>query len=88
MTTIRLKPTVRAAMQIALKTGVLRRCPHHWEYLRTNDADALEHAFRLGNYLISHFAKSVACFKGDRKKLAEAILRCRDEAEERCALCG
>jgi hypothetical protein len=84
----RLKPTVRAAMQIALKTGVLRRCPHHWVYLRSNDPESLEHAFRLGNYLISHFAKNVACFKGDRKKLAEAILRCRDEADERCAFCG
>ncbi|MFO0813035.1 MAG: hypothetical protein U0796_07440 [Gemmatales bacterium] len=88
MTHTRLKPTVRAAMQIALKTGVLTRCPHHWVYLRNTDDAALEHAFRLGNFLISHFAKSVACFKGDRRKLADAILRCREDADTTCPLCG
>jgi len=78
----------RAALQIAVKTGLLRRCPSHWYYVDTQDKDALEHAFRLGNYLISHFAKQVACFKGDRQELADAILRCQKRAGTTCPLCS
>ena len=88
MMTTKLRPTVRSAMQIALRTGVLKRCPHHWVYLRSEDPQALEHAFRLGNYLVSHFAKSVACYKGDRKRLANAILHCRDHAPHECSQCA
>ena len=78
----------RAALQIAVKTGVLRRCKYHWYYLNAMNDDALEHAFRLGNFLISRMAKPVRCFKGNRQRLAQAILRCRDKAGTICPHCA
>ncbi len=84
---IKLPTQQRAAMQIAIKTGVVRRCPLHWYYINAMDDTAIEHAYRLGNYLISHLAKSVACYKGDRQKLFKAILKCRDDAAIVCPHC-
>jgi hypothetical protein len=83
-----IRPTQRAAMQIALKTGLLKQCTSHWVYFKTLNADAMEHAFRLGNYLISRFARSVKCFKGDRKLLAETIVKCCDNAPTCCPKCA
>lgn len=85
-TTIR--PTQRAAMRIALKTGLLRQCVHHWVYFKSNNPDALEHAIRLGNYLISHFSRLVKSFKGDRKRLSDAIVKCWREAPTHCPHCA
>lgn len=83
-----LRPTQRAAMQIALKTGLIQPCTRHWVYLKTLNSDALEHACKLGNYLISHFARSVACFKGNRQLLMDTIVRCRENAADRCPQCA
>lgn len=84
---MKLRPTQRAAMQIALKAGLLKQCTQHWVYLKSRNADTLEHAFRLGNYLISHFARSVACFKGDRKLMTDSIVKCCNEGLEYCPKC-
>lgn len=83
-----IRPTQRAAMKIALKTGLLRQCTRHWVYLRSKNTNALEHAFRLGNYLISHFARSVACFKGNRQLMTDTILKCSDQAPTHCPHCA
>ena len=83
-----LRPTQRAAMRIALKTGLIRQCTQHWVYFKSMNTDALEHAMRLGNYLISHFARSVKCFKGDRKLMADSIVKCRNEAAACCPHCA
>lgn len=82
-----LKPAQRAVMKIALKTGLLRKCPHHWVYLQSHDADSLQHAIRLGNYLISRMARTVACFKGDRKRMIHELMKCKEEAPLHCAEC-
>lgn len=82
-----IRPTQRAAMKIALKAGLLRQCVKHWVYLKSMNSDALEHAIRLGNYLISHFSRSVACFKGDRKLMADTLVKCRDKALLQCPQC-
>jgi hypothetical protein len=84
----RLAPTQRAAMYIALKAGALQQCVRHWVYFRSRKADSMEHAYRLGNYLISHFAKSVISFKGDRKRMADAINTCLAKAPLCCSQCG
>lgn len=84
---MKLQPIQRAAMRIALKAGLLKPCTKHWVYLKSSQADALEHAFRLGNYLISHFARSVACFKGNRKMMTEALMKCRNEGLDYCPQC-
>lgn len=83
-----LRPTQRAAMQIALKTGLLHKCANHWVYLKSRNADALEHAIRLGNYLISHLSRKVACFKGNRKLMVDTIVKCRDQAPACCPMCS
>ncbi|MFT3880092.1 MAG: hypothetical protein QM703_10590 [Gemmatales bacterium] len=84
---LKLRPTKRAAMQIAIKAGLLKPCTQHWVYLKSRQADALEHAFRLGNYLISHFARSVACFKGNRKLMTDTLVKCRNEGLDYCPQC-
>ena len=83
-----MRTTQRAAMQIALKTGLLKVCTNHWVYVKTLNKDALEHAFRLGNYLISRFARSVKCFKGNRKLMADTLVKCCDNAPEFCPKCA
>lgn len=88
MIKVKLRPQARAALQIAIKTGVLVRCPRHGTYVDSLRDDALQHAYRLGNYLITHFARSVACFKGDRQQLAEAIQQCRRKAGAICPHCA
>ena len=75
-------------MQIALKTGLLKVCTNHWVYVKSLNKDALEHAFRLGNYLISRFARSVNCFKGNRKLMADTLVKCRDKAPAFCPKCA
>ena len=80
--------TQRAAMQIALKTGLLKVCTNHWVYVKSLNSDAQEHAFRLGNYLISRFARSVKCFKGNRKLMTETIVKCCDKAPVFCPKCA
>lgn len=80
-------PTQRAALYIALKAGVLQQCTRHWVYFRSRKANALDHAYRLGNYLISHFAKAVACYKGNRQLMTDAINKCHQKAPECCEQC-
>jgi hypothetical protein len=84
----RLAPAQRAAMYIALKAGALKQCVRHWVYFRSRKVDSQVHAYRLGNYLISHFAKSVKTFKGDRKRMADAINTCLNEAPVCCLQCA
>ncbi len=84
----KLAPTQRAAMYIALKGGALQQCVKHWVYFRSRKADSLEHAYRLGNYLISHFAKVVKAFKGDRKRMTDAINTCLAKAPFCCPQCA
>lgn len=84
----RIAPTQRAAMSIALRAGALRQCFKHWVYYRSSKPDVMDHAYRLGNYLISHYAKSVACFKGDRRLMADAVNRCMEDAPVTCQLCA
>ncbi|HMO35113.1 MAG TPA: hypothetical protein PKA06_03645 [Gemmatales bacterium] len=83
----RLSPAQRAALTIAVKTGVVEQCPAHWVYYRSHRARPLEHAYRLGNYLISRLAKLVRCFQGDRQKLMHAIKLCLKDLPATCLHC-
>lgn len=80
-------PIQRAALYIAFKAGVLQQCTRHWVYFRSQNSNALEHAYRLGNYLISHFARVVKAFKGDRKRMTDAINQCHQKAPHCCEQC-
>ena len=76
-----------AAVQVAIRTGLLRRCPVHGEVYDPGQHD-YQGACMTATYLVNHDDPLVASFLGDRAALT-AILKliCRGY-ETACAQCS
>jgi hypothetical protein len=62
----------RVAIQLALRTGLLRKCPHHDELYDPGQHD-YQGASMVATYLINNGDPLVASFNGDRTPLIELL---------------
>jgi hypothetical protein len=76
-----------AAVQVALKVGLLRTCRHHDDQLLDPLSCNVEDAYRLGNYLVTKNEELVSVFKGDRRELTDYLQQIANDFGTECPIC-
>lgn len=75
------------AYEIAVRVGLLEKCPDHGNYIDPLNDGALEDAYKLANSLISSDDPLVAGFHGNRRKLTDILKNIRSSAGFSCSGC-
>jgi len=76
-----------AAVEIALKVGLLEKCETHGCIFDSMNDFALEDALRYGDSLMANNDPAVAVFEGNRKRLHYAIEHVRTGMPNCCPEC-
>jgi hypothetical protein len=76
----------RIAVQIALRTGLLKKCPVHGDLYDPGQHD-YQGAIMVASYLINQSNPLVAPFRGDRGPLAELLKSICSAMASSCAAC-
>ncbi|HVK14807.1 MAG TPA: hypothetical protein VM597_39080 [Gemmataceae bacterium] len=77
----------RVAVQLALRTGLLKKCPVHDELYGTGHSD-YQGALMVASFLINQSDPLVAPFGGDRACLGETLKTTCSAYGTGCPLCG
>lgn len=75
------------AVQIALRTGLLKKCPHHGEVYDSGQHD-YQGACMVASFLINRDDPLVAPFDGDRTPLTDLLKAICGLYAIRCAQCA
>lgn len=77
----------QVAVQIALRTGLLRKCPQHGESYDSGQHD-YQGACMVATYLINNGDPLVAPFLGDRSRLIELLKTICQSYGKTCPQCA
>ncbi len=83
---IRDQGRLAAAVEIAIQSGLLKRCPYHDYFYFAGEYDYTA-AYKLGNHLMSHNDPLTEIFEGDRHAMTDKIKEAIDSAGEGCPGC-
>lgn len=78
---------LRVVEEIAVRAGLLKRCPFHGEVYDPLNWD-YESAYRLGNSLITKGDELVDLFDGNRREMTDLIKDLCSEYGDSCGACG
>jgi len=77
----------QVAILLALRTGLLRKCPHHGEIYDPGQHD-FQGACMVATYLVNNGDPLVAPFLGDRSPLTEMLRSICGSFEKACPQCA
>jgi hypothetical protein len=77
----------RVAVQLALRTGLLKKCPQHGEIYDPGQHD-FQGACMVASYLINNADPLVASFLGDRARLIELLKSICQGYGKTCPACA